>query len=69
MGAYVLLSMLVPLSGNAVEGLGRYASVLFPVFMIVGSLQSQRAYEAIIIGCVVFRTLLSIFFVTWQAAY
>ena len=69
MGAYVLVSMLVPLSGSALEGLGRYASVLFPVFMIVGSMQSQRAYEAIVIGCVAFRTLLGIFFVTWQPAY
>jgi hypothetical protein len=69
MGAYVLVSMLVPLSGSALEGLGRYASVLFPVFMIVGSMQSQRAYEAIVIGCVVFRTLLDVFFVTWQPAY
>jgi hypothetical protein len=69
MGAYVLVSMLVPLSGSAVEGLGRYASVLFPVFMIVWSMQSQRTYEAIVIGYVVFRTLLSSFFVTWHAAY
>ena len=69
MGAYVLVSMLVPLSGSALEGLGRYASVLFPVFMIVGSMRSQRTYEAIVLTCVVFRTLLSTFFVTWQPAY
>ena len=69
MGAYVLVSMLVPLSGSALEGLGRYASVLFPVFMIVGSMQSQRAYEAIVVGCVVFRTMLGAFFVTWQPTY
>ena len=69
MGAYVLVSMLVPLSGNALEGLGRYASVLFPVFMIAGSMQSRRAYEATLVGCVVFHTLLASFFVTWQPAY
>ncbi len=69
MGVYLLVSMLVPLSSSAFEGLGRYGSVLFPVFMIVGSMQSQRGYEAIVVGCVVFRTLLGTFFVTWQPAY
>ena len=69
MGAYVLVSLLVPLSSNALEGLGRYASVLFPVFMLVGSMTSLRAHEAIVMVCLVFRTLLILFFVTWQPAY
>ena len=38
LGAYVAASLYVPLSGNALEGIGRYAATLFPVFMLVGSL-------------------------------
>lgn len=69
MGAYVLASLLVPLSSNTLEGLGRYASVLFPVFMLIGSQPSARLHEAIVMICLVFRTLLVTFFVTWQLIY
>ncbi len=69
MGGYVLVSLLVPLSSNTLEGLGRYASVLFPAFMLVGSTAPARAYEAIVIGSLVFRTLLVCLFVTWHPIY
>lgn len=69
MGVYVLVSLLVPLSSNTLEGLGRYASVLFPAFMLVGSMTTQRAHEAIVIVSLVFRTLLICFFVTWHPIY
>jgi len=69
MGLYVLVSLLVPLSSNTLEGLGRYASVLFPAFMLVGSMTTQRAHEAIVIVSLVFRTLLICFFVTWHPIY
>lgn len=69
MGSYVLVSLLVPLSSNTLEGLGRYASVLFPAFMLVGTMTSARAYEAILIVSVVFRTLLVCLFVTWHPIY
>lgn len=69
MGAYVLVSLLVPLSSNTLEGLGRYASVLFPAFIVVGSLTTQRAHEAMVMICLVFHTLLLCFFVTWQPIY
>lgn len=69
MGLYVLVSLLVPLSSNTLEGLGRYASVLFPAFMLIGSMTTQRAHEAIVIVSLVFRTLLICFFVTWHPIY
>ena len=69
MGVYVLVSLLVPLSSNTLEGLGRYASVLFPAFMLLGSMTTQRAHEAIVIVSLVFRTLLICFFVTWHPIY
>lgn len=69
MGAYVLVSLLVPLSSNTLEGLGRYASVLFPAFMLVASVTTQRMHEAIVMVSLVFRTLLVVFFVTWHPIY
>jgi hypothetical protein len=65
----VLVSLLVPLSGSSPAGWGRYVSVLFPGFMLVGSVVSPRALEAIVIVCMVFRTLLTCFFVTWQPIF
>jgi len=69
MGSYVLVSLLVPLSSNTLEGLGRYASVLFPAFMLVGSMASHRVFEAIVIVSVIFRTLIVCLFVTWHPIY
>ena len=69
MGTYVLVSLLVPLSGNALEGIGRYAAVIFPVFMVVASMASQRVHQAIIMVSLVFHTLFVCFFVTLQKIY
>jgi hypothetical protein len=69
MGAYMLVSLLLPLSGSSPAGWGRYIAVLFPGFMLVGSLASPRSLEAIVIVCMVFRTLLACFFVTWQPIF
>lgn len=69
MGAYVLASLLVPLSGSTLEGLGPYASELFPAFMLVGSMTSQRMHEAILIVSLAFQTLLICLLVTWHPIY
>ncbi len=69
MGTYVLVSLLVPLSSNTLEGLGRYVSVLFPAFMLAGSMATARVHEAIVIVSLVFRTLLVVLFVTWHPIY
>ena len=69
MGAYVLVSVLVPLSSNALEGIGRYAAVLFPAFMLVGSMASPRVHQAIIMVSLAFHTLFVYFFVTWKPIY
>ena len=69
MGAYVLASLLVPLSGNALEGIGRYAAVLFPVFMVLGGVRSQRLHEALLIVAALLRSLFVILFVTLRPIY
>jgi len=69
MGAYVLVSLLVPLSGNLLEGVGRYSAVLFPAFMLVGSFKSPRLHEAILIVASLFLALFVCLFVTGQPIY
>ena len=69
MGVYVLVSLLVPLSSNALEGVGRYAAVLFPAFMLVGSFKSPRLHEAILIAAALFLALFVCLFVTLRPIY
>jgi hypothetical protein len=69
MGAYVLASLLVPLSATALEGIGRYAAVLFPAFMLAGTIKSQRAHEIVLIVFSHFHALFICLFVTLRPIY
>jgi hypothetical protein len=69
MGTYVLASLLVPLSGNALEGVGRYSAVLFPVFMLLGSFKSKRLHEAILIAGSLFLAFFGCLFGTGRPIY
>jgi mannosyltransferase PIG-V len=69
MGAYVLVSLLVPLSGNALEGVGRYAAVLFPAFMLLGSIKSSRAHDAILIASSLYLAFFVCLFVSLRPIY
>lgn len=69
MGSYVLVSLLIPLSSNSLVGIGRYAAVLFPVFMLLGGVRSSRAHEALIITGSLLLALYVTFFVTQQPIY
>jgi hypothetical protein len=69
LGLYVLVSVLVPLSGNALEGIGRYGAVLFPVFMVLGMVKSPRFHEALLIIWAVFLALFVGLFATWHPIY
>jgi hypothetical protein len=69
LGCYVLVSILVPLSGNSIEGIGRYASTLFPVFMFLGATSSRRVHEALLIGGALWLALLVALFVTHHPVY
>jgi len=70
LGAYVAFSLYVPLSGNALEGIGRYAATLFPVFMLLGSVvTSRRVHEAILVSGALVLSLLSALFATWHPVY
>jgi hypothetical protein len=69
MGLYVLVSLLVPLSANALEGVGRYAVVLFPVFMVVAATAGARTHEAIVAVNALFLSALVVLFVTLHPIY
>lgn len=65
-GCYVLLSLLIPLSGSKLEGIGRYASVLFPAFMLAGAAWSRRVFEvALVVSCLLLA-LCAVLFVGWH---
>jgi hypothetical protein len=69
LGCYVLVSLLVPLSGNALSGIGRYGAVLFPVFMMLATIESRRMHEALPIIWSLFLALFVGLFVTWHPIY
>jgi Gpi18-like mannosyltransferase len=69
LGCYVLASLLVPLSGNALSGIGRYGAVLFPVFMMLATIKSQRMHEVLLIVWSLFLALFVGLFVTWHPIY
>lgn len=69
LGCYVLASLLVPLSGDALEGIGRYAAVLFPGFMVLGGLRSPRMHESMLIAGSLFLALFVCLFVTLRPIY
>jgi len=69
MGAYVLASLVVPLSGSALEGIGRYAAVLFPTFMLAGSVKSPRVHEAILTVAALFLALFVCLFAANRPIY
>jgi hypothetical protein len=69
LGAYVAVSLYVPLTGNALEGVGRYAATLFPAFMLLGTIQSRRVHEAILIGSALLLSLLASLFAGFYPIY
>lgn len=70
LGAYVAVSLYVPLSGNALEGIGRYAATLFPAFILLGNVvRSQRVHEALLVSGALVLSLLSALFATWRPVY
>ena len=69
LGAYVAVSLYLPLSGNALEGVGRYAATLFPVFMMLGSLTTRRLHELILVTGALLLSVLQALFVTLRPIY
>jgi hypothetical protein len=56
-GLFVTLNLYLPLSSGVFEGLGRYCSVLFPVFIWLASIRSPHVYTALVVVFALFYTL------------
>ncbi len=69
LGAYVLISLLPPLSASHLEGMGRYASVLFPIFILLARLRSAWFHEGLLVVCSLFRALFIALFVKLYPIY
>ncbi len=69
LGAYVAVMLYLPLTGNALEGIGRYSATLFPVFMLIGAAASKRGHEALLITGALILSLLASLFVTFHPIY
>jgi hypothetical protein len=48
-GLFVLLSLWLPLSSGATEGIGRYCSVLFPVFIWLATIRSRAFQTSLVV--------------------
>jgi len=70
LGCYVAAGILIPFSSNALEGIGRYAATLFPVFMYLGAtVRSRRLHEALLVGASLWLALNIALFVTQRPVY
>jgi hypothetical protein len=63
-GLFMLLNLWLPFSSGALEGIGRYCSVLFPCFIWLASLRSRTAFTALVVCFSMFYTLGLALFVT-----
>jgi len=63
-GIFMLLSLWLPLSSGAFEGVGRYCSVLFPCFLWLATIRSRSVSTAVIVVFAMFYTLGLALFVT-----
>ena len=55
--AIIVLGLLLPLSSGQYEGLGRYCSVLFPLPILLGSMNGETRHMGLITGFMMFYTL------------
>jgi mannosyltransferase PIG-V len=68
-GLFMALNLYVPLSSGAFEGLGRYCSVLFPCFIWLASIRSERIFLGLVIACSMLYTLGLAMFVTLRPLF
>ena len=69
-GGYVAVGILIPFTGNALEGIGRYAATMFPIFIYLGAtVRSRRAHEALLVVASLWLAMNIGFFVTQRPVY
>ncbi len=68
-GLFMLANLWLPLSSGALEGVGRYCSVLFPAFIWLGSIESRWRHAALIVLFSMLYALGLSLFVTGRPLY
>lgn len=68
-GLYMAANLWLPLSSGLFEGLGRYCSVLFPFFILIGSIRSKAVATTAIVASGVLYTLCMAIFTNLQPLY
>jgi Gpi18-like mannosyltransferase len=68
-GLYMAANLWLPLSSGLFEGLGRYCSVLFPFFILIGSLRSRTAITTALVASSLLYTLCMSIFTNLQPLY
>lgn len=56
-GLYMAVNLWLPLSSGQVEGVGRYCSVLFPFFLLMGSVRSRMFFAGTVVVFAMLYTL------------
>ena len=69
LAAYVAVSTMVPLVYGGLMSMGRFTSVLFPIFLWLGLALGPRARDATLLAFVAGQTLLAAFFFTWRPVF
>jgi hypothetical protein len=68
-GLFMLVNLWLPLSSGALEGIGRYCSVLFPCFIWLASIRSPLVSDTLLVGFALFYTLGLALFTTIHPLY
>jgi hypothetical protein len=63
-GVFVLANLWLPLSSGVFEGVGRYCSVLFPVFVLLASIRSRFLFLSLVVVSSILYTLSLALFTT-----
>lgn len=69
LAAYVAVSVLVPLAYGGLMSLGRFTSVLFPVFVWLGLALGPRGRQTTAIAFMAGQALLAVLFFTWRPLF
>ena len=68
-GCFVLANLWLPLSSGVFEGVGRYCSVLFPVFIWIASWRSRSAFAAALVVSLALYPIALALFVTLRPLF
>ena len=61
-GLFMTANLWLPLSSGQFEGVGRYCSVLFPFFILIGSVRSRAFFSgALLVSAMLYTLCLALF--------